>query len=66
MNMYNRKKRKMQDGQSSRRYERWWIVERFFAWLQWRRRLLIRWEYYADNFFGFVQLACIGILLKQF
>jgi len=62
----HRKKRKTQDCRRLRRYERRWIVERFFAWLQWQRRLLIRWEYYADNFFGFVQLACIGILLKQF
>ena len=41
----NRKKRKTQDGRRLRRYERRWIVERFFAWLQWQRRLLIRWEY---------------------
>ena len=49
-----------------RRYERRWLVERFFAWLQWERRLLIRWEYYATNFLGLVQLACITMLLKQF
>lgn len=36
------------------------------AWLQWQRRLLVRWEYYAENFLGFVQLATIGILLRQF
>ncbi|MEW5709721.1 MAG: DDE transposase, partial [Pseudomonadota bacterium] len=41
-------------------------VERFFAWLQWKRRLLVRWEYYAANFLGFVQLACITMLLRQF
>src|SRR5213082_2751188 len=49
-----------------RRYERRWIVERFFAWIQWRRRLLVRWEYYPRNFLGFVQLAAICILLRQF
>ncbi|MGZ5927518.1 MAG: ATP-binding cassette domain-containing protein [Rhizomicrobium sp.] len=49
-----------------RRYERRWIVERFFAWLHWKRRLLVRWEYYAANFLGFVQLASITILLKRF
>jgi hypothetical protein len=27
---------------------------------------LIRWEYYATNFLGFVQLASITMLLKQF
>jgi hypothetical protein len=33
-----------------------WLVERFFAWIQWQRRILIRWEYHAHNFLGFVQL----------
>jgi transposase len=62
----NRRKLKTQDGRRLRRYERRWLVERFFAWLQWKRRLLIRWEYYAANFLGFVQLACITMLLRQF
>jgi transposase len=53
----NRKKRQTQDGRRLRRYERRWLIERFFAWIQWQRRLLIRWEYYAENFLGFVQLA---------
>jgi transposase len=61
-----RKKRKTQDGRKLRRYERRWLVERFFAWLQWQRRLITRWEYYAMNFLGFVQLASIMILLKRF
>jgi transposase len=60
------RKRKTQDGRRLRRYERRWIVERFFAWMQWRRRLLVRWEYYPSNFLGFVQLAAICILLRQF
>ena len=62
----NRKKRKTQDGRRPRRYERRWIVERFFAWLQWQRRLVVRWEYYSANFLGFIQLASIVILLKRF
>ena len=62
----NRHKPWTQDGRRLRRYERRWIVERFFAWLQWKRRLLIRWEYYATNFLGFVQLVSITMLLKQF
>jgi transposase len=57
----NRKKRKTQDGRRLRRYERRWIVERFFAWLQWQRRLVVRWEYYSANFLGFIQLASIVI-----
>jgi transposase len=62
----NRRRLKTQDGRRLRRYERRWIVERFFAWLQWKRRLLVRWEYYAANFLGFVQLASITMLLKRF
>jgi hypothetical protein len=38
------RKLKTQDGRSLRRYQQRWLVERFFAWLQWKRRLLIRWE----------------------
>ena len=60
------RKLKTQDGRHLRRDQRRWLVERFFAWLQWKRRLLIRWEYYATNFLGFVQLASITMLLKQF
>ncbi len=41
------------------RYMRRWLVERFFAWIQWQRRILVRWEYHAQNFLGFVQLACL-------
>ncbi len=62
----NRKKPPTQDRRRLRRYERRWLVERFFAWIQWQRRLLVRWEYYAENFLGFVQLASISILLRQF
>jgi len=60
------RKLKTQDGRRLRRYTRRWIVERFLAWLQWKRRLLVRWEYYASNFLGFAQLACIVILLRRF
>jgi transposase len=56
---------KTQDGRTLRRYQRRWLVERFFAWLQWKRRLLVRWEYYAENFLGLVQLASITMLLKR-
>ena len=62
----NRRKRRTQDGRRLRRSQRRWLVERFFSWIQWQRRILIRWEYYTQNFLGFVQLACTLILLKQF
>ena len=62
----NRVMQKTQDGRKLRRYKRRWIVERFWSWLHWQRRLVVRWEYYPTNFLGFVQLASICILLKQF
>src|SRR5262245_38095164 len=64
----HRSNRKMrtQDGRRLRRYQRRWLVERFFAWIQWQRRILVRWEFYPENFLGFVQLACLVILLRQF
>ena len=40
-------------------------VERFFAWLQAFRRLLVRWEVKAENYLGFVNLACVLILLRH-
>jgi TRAP-type mannitol/chloroaromatic compound transport system permease large subunit len=30
-----------------------------FAWIQWQRRILVRWKYHTPNFLGFVQLACL-------
>ena len=40
--------------------------KRFLAWIQWRRRVLARWEFYRRDFPGFVQLAAICIPLRQF
>jgi transposase len=62
----SRRKLRTQDGRRLRRHQRRWLVERFFSWIQWHRRILVRWEYYPQNFLGFVQLACALILLKQF
>src|SRR5512146_1351451 len=62
----NRRKSATQDGRRLRRYARRWLVERFFAWIQWQRRLLVRWEFYPKNFLGFVQLACLIILFRRF
>ena len=60
----SRKKAKTQDGRPLRRYKRRWKVERLFAWLNNFRRLVIRYEYHADNYLGFVHLGCIVILLR--
>jgi len=63
----NRKNRKCktQDGRPLRRYKRRWRVERTIAWLQSFRRVRTRDEYKAQHFLGFVQLACILILLRR-
>ena len=62
----NRIKPPTQDRRRLSRYMRRWLVERFFAWIQWQRRILVRWEFHAQNFLGFVQLACLVILFRQF
>ena len=62
----NRVKPKTQDGRKLRRYKRRWKVERLNAWLQNFRRVCVRYERKVENFLGFVQLACVLILLKVF
>jgi transposase len=62
----NRTKPPTQDRRRLRRFLRRWLVERFFAWIQWQRRILVRWEYHPENFLGFVQLACLVVLFRQF
>jgi len=59
------RKQKTQDGRPLRRYRRRWKVERLFAWMHNYRRLVTRWEYHIDNFLGFVQLACLLMLLRH-
>ena len=62
----NRAKRSQtQDGRPLRRYVRRWKVERLFAWLYNFRRLVVRYEYHAENFQGFLQLAAALILLRH-
>jgi transposase len=62
----NRTKPKTQDGRPLRRYKRRWKVERLFAWWQNFRRILVRHEYHAENYLGFVQLGCTVILLRWY
>ena len=62
----NRKRANTQDGRVLRRYKRRWKVERFFAWLHNFRRVVVRYEYHAENFLGMLQLACAIILLRYF
>ena len=60
----NRKKPATQDGRRLRRYKRRFKVERFFSWIEDFRRLVVRWEYHAANYLGFVHLACLRILMR--
>jgi len=61
----NRENRsKSQDGRPLRRYKRRWAVERLFAWLQWFRRLVTRYELHVENFRGMVHLGCMRIMLR--
>ena len=59
-----RNRQKSQDGRSLRRYKRRWKVERFFAWLQSWRHITVRYDYYVENYFSMIQLACIMIYLN--
>lgn len=61
----NRVRPSTQDGRVLRRYRRRWKIERFNAWLQNFRRVTIRWEYKLAHYRGFVQLACLLILLRS-
>jgi transposase len=54
-----------QDGRPLRRYVRRWKIERLFAWLFNFRRLVVRYEYHAENFQGLVHLAAAVILLRH-
>lgn len=62
---WNRSRPVTQDGRALRRYRRRWKIERLFAWFHNYRRIVIRWEYYPENFLGMVQLACAVILLRH-
>ena len=44
--------------------QRRWVVERLFAWLHWFRRLVVRYEFHAENFLGMVRLGCMKIVLR--
>lgn len=62
----NRKQEKTQDGRKLRRYRRRWKVERWFAWLQNYRRILVRFDRFVENYIGFVHLGCLVILLRHY
>jgi transposase len=42
------------------------VAGRLNAWLQNFRRVIVRYEYYPENYQGFLQLGCLVILLRQY
>lgn len=61
-----RKKPPRQDGRALRRYKHRWKVERTISWLGNCRRVLIRHEYHAHLYEGFVHWTCLLLCLKWF
>lgn len=53
------------DGRRFRRIKRRWKVERTMAWLRSYRRIDTRYDVKAENYLGFVELACCMKLLKK-
>ena len=62
----NRKQPALQDGRSLRRFKRRYRVERSISWLQNFRRLVSRYEWYAELFEGFAVLGCLYTVMKRF
>jgi transposase len=61
-----RRKPPQQDGRSLRRYKKRWKIERTISWLFYQRRLLVRHEFHAHLFEGFLHLACMMLCLNRF
>ena len=61
----NRRNRGKTQDRRKRRYQKRWKVERLFAWMHHFHRLVTRWEFHIENFLGFVQLACIHMMLRR-
>jgi len=59
------RRHKTQDPRRLRRYHRRRKIDRLFAWLQNFRRLVVRYERYAENFLGMLYLACCVTLLRH-
>jgi putative transposase len=43
-----------------------WVVERTIGWLNQCRSLLIRWDKKAENYLGFLQLACALLWFRRY
>jgi transposase len=42
-----------------------WVVGRSASWLNRFRKLRIRWEKKAENYLGFIQLACCIVVYRR-
>jgi transposase len=62
----NRRRAARQDGRALRRYKRRFKIEHLIQRLKTFRRLRVRYDYRSAVFAGFVQLACLLILLREF
>ncbi len=54
----NRRRGATQNGRRLRHCARCWLVERLFAWIQWQRRILVRWEF---EHLAFCESAIFGV-----
>lgn len=61
----NRVRKKKQDGRKLRRYRRRWKIERTVSWLHDFRRFIVRHEFYASIYHGFLKLACIVMAVRR-
>ncbi len=61
----NRIREKKQDGRKLRRYRRRWKIERTVSWLHDFRRLIVRHEFYAYLYQGFLTLACLVMAVRR-
>ena len=61
----NRKRPGRHDARRMRRYRRRYVVERTFGWLHGYRRRLVRHEYDAHRFDGFLHPACALIAVSK-
>jgi len=59
------RKNKSRNGRRLRRYRRRWRIERLFAWLQNFRRLVVRYERHAENYWACFTSAAHSFLLRH-
>lgn len=57
---------KLDPASGEKRHPAWrWVMERTLAWLSKRQALLVRYDKYAANFRGLLQLACVLLWFRR-